>query len=205
MKKLLLFLLLAVTSVTTYAKKEVQETATQKTKEVLSTVGNKAGEIIDSGKVAIKNGAVAVQTGAHYLDTSSTVKEMYHDFRNGITALAEALKVAVEPVYKVLVMQQIVHSVMYLLIVCILCFVPLIWFKKVRLWADERNGQQEGVWLLWVISSVLPMIAGVILFFATATTILTGFINPEYGAMQDIVKMAQQVRNNPTQCQSCQQ
>ena len=198
-------LLLAVTCVTSIYAKDKKDTTTvlSQTKQVLSDVGSKAGELYDSTKAGLKNGAVAVGNGIHYVDTNSTFKEFYHDTRNGVIALAEALKVGVEFVFAKLVLQQIVKSCVNLSVVIILVFVPLIWFKRMRLWAASKQNGENGVWIAWILATILPMLAGIIFFFCTATTTLTGFINPAYGAMRDVVDMAQQIRNNPTQCQSC--
>ena len=101
------------------------------------------------------------------------------------------------------VIQQMVKSTVYFVIVLILVLVPLTYFKKLRVWAKETSDGDNGAWATWVLATIAPMVAGIILFFCTATTIITGYVNPEFGAMKDIVNMAQQVRNNPTQCQSC--
>jgi len=203
MKKLLLLLLMVVTSVFGYAQKRQPATAGQQLKSVADTVGKMATRAFDSTKSAVSNGVTAIGNGINSIDTSRVSKEMYHDFRNGVIAMAEALKTGVEHVYKILVIQQYVHSIVYILIVLILVIVPLTYFKRMRLWASTSTTNENGAWIAWVLCSILPLVAGFILFVSTATTIVTGFVNPEYGAMKDIVNMAQQIRNNPTQCTSC--
>ncbi len=192
MKKIILMLLMIATTSATWAQKE---------QSTLSDVTKKAGELYDSSKSIIKNGAAAIGNGLHEIDTSSLSKSMYHDFKNGITAMAETLKVGAEHVYKVLCMQQVVNSITWLVIVLALIGIPACYFKKMRTWAKEND--DEFCWAAWVISTIIPIIIGSIMFICTANTIIGGFINPEYGAMKDIVDMASKVKNGTTQCQSC--
>jgi acyl-coenzyme A synthetase/AMP-(fatty) acid ligase len=71
--------------------------------QTLDSVKSIATSIKDSAVQSVKE-----------VDTSSTFKSMYSDFKQGIVALASSLKVGAEHVYGVLVRQQVVYAIVYL-------------------------------------------------------------------------------------------
>jgi len=95
-----------------------------------------------------------------------------------IVSLAENLKQPVEHVYKILVKQQVVSAWIWLIInITVLILIIVLW----RLWAnDEDRGE-------WVQAPVILTVIGAVVIFASLHIIITGFLNPEYGALQDII------------------
>lgn len=156
-----MFMLLLVTTSVVKAEKPVTEVV---------------NSVVDSASVAVKENA-------------STFMVLYEDLKTGVTALASALKVPAEHVYAILVKQQVVNSLTYL-VVFILASISLFISCRYGLpWASEHGDDSDGA------SYVLPvlgiLIFGVIVMFVlfNMDTIMTGILNPEYGAIQDIVKM----------------
>ena len=122
------------------------------------------------------------------IDTSSTFKQIYSDVKSGITGLASALKVGAEHVYIVLVKQQVANAITYLIIVLFFLITPLFYFKRCYKWADENSNSSDGFsWVGFVLITIFPLIIGVVLFCVNVDDIIMGFINPEYGAIQEII------------------
>lgn len=140
---------------------------------------------VDSTITDIKQSTVeTVKT----IDTSSTFKQIYSDVKSGITGLAAALKIGAEHVYMVLVRQQIANAITYLLITLLFITIPLFYFKKLYEWASKNSKESEGFsYFGFCIVTIVPLIIGVILFCVNMNEIIMGFVNPEYGAIQEII------------------
>lgn len=157
--------------------------------------------IVDSTKqfvMEMKDSAVA---SVKEIDTSSTFKTMYSDFKQGIVALASSLKVGAEHVYGVLVRQQIVYGIVYLIILLIGVYLTSNWLKnyknKDELWAETgRYGGSSEPTGLGVFRTIQIVVAAVMLIIGIANidNIMTGFINPEYGAIQDVIEMVKDMQ-----------
>ena len=156
--------------------------------------------IVDSTKqfvMEMKDSAVA---SVKEIDTSSTFKTMYSDFKQGIVALASSLKVGAEHVYGVLVRQQIVYGIVYLIILLIGVYLTSNWLKnyknKDELWTGpDRFGSSEPTGL-GVFRSIQIVVAATMLMIGIVNinNIMTGFINPEYGAIQDVIEMVKDMQ-----------
>lgn len=153
--------------------------------------------IIDSTKqfvTEIKDSAVAKVS---QVDTSSTFKLMYSDFKQGIVALASSLKVGAEHVYGVLVKQQIVYGVVYLFIFLLGIYLTINWLKNYKNKDEEwttpppNSYSSSDVTGLGVFRTIQIIVATVLLGIGifNIDNIMTGFINPEYGAIQDVIEM----------------
>jgi hypothetical protein len=123
------------------------------------------------------------------VDTSSTFKMIYNDVKDGITALGSALKVGAEHVYTVLVRQAIVEAITFLIIGIIgliLCTKFVNHYKSDEKWHENDNPTGLGV------LRVFQVILGSILFLISILTIdviITGFVNPEYAAIKEILNI----------------
>lgn len=129
------------------------------------------------------------------IDTSSTFKQMYSDFKQGIVALASSLKVGAEHVYEVLVRQQIVYGVVFLIVLLIGIYLTTNWLKnyknKDEEWSDGTDPTGIGFFrTIQIIVAVIMMGIGIF----HIDTIMTGFINPEYGAIQDVIEMVKDIQ-----------
>lgn len=177
MKKLFLFLVILFTTIsTTFA----QSGAAAGAMTVINSAKQSISEAVDSTKKAVKDGAT-------FIDTSSNFKTIYTDIKTNIGALASALKVGAEHVYYVLVKQQVVNSIVWLIVAIIVIFgfrgmlKYTTWCRENKI--DEDNvGHTFGLLFGWVFTVIA---VGIVIFHIDV--IVTGFVNPEYGAIMDIV------------------
>lgn len=137
--------------------------------QTLDSLKNEVTEIIDEQEV------------------KPLMHKMYDDIKEALVGLSGALKVGTEHVYKVLVKQQMVNSVMYIILGLISIFLLNNFIKAYKSdeeWADFDNPTGIGV------IRVLQAILGLVLCFMSLINIdliMTGLINPEYGAMKEII------------------
>jgi hypothetical protein len=128
------------------------------------------------------------------LDTSSSLKMVTTKTMEAVKYLAEGLKVSVTEVWDILVKQQKVKSWTYLLIFVSSLFVDYLFFKWIKYIMKVNDADIH-----------IPIIFGtigfiIVIIFASYTNIqnlypmLTGFLNPEYGAMQDIINVAKTLK-----------
>jgi hypothetical protein len=116
-------------------------------------------------------------------------------------ALASSLKVGAEHVYEVLVRQQIVYAIVFLSLTIIGFILILNWIKKYKddkeKWWDSCSHNGKGdVTGLGGLRSIQIFVALVMIGIGIGTinSIMTGFINPEYGAIQDVIEMVKDVK-----------
>jgi len=185
MKKLFLFIALVLCSSVGYA---TDSTATNSTD--LASMLDKATS--------------TVTTTLNTVDTSSLGKEIYDDFKAGIEGLASALKVGATHVYEVLVKQQFVYSIIYL-ITYLLFLITIIALYRITKstyrahrilcgYKDSEAGSPDIADSAKGILSVILTVVAIIMFIMlivvienTIESVVTGFVNPEYGAMKDII------------------
>lgn len=149
----------------------------------------------------------SVKDATTKVDTSSLSKQIYSDFKSGITSAAAALKVGVEHVYRILVKQQVVKSIVYIAICLIIGCFSIVFYKRMRYnndeylkfrdndktknWNSDRTDNSFGIAsIIYSILFVGSVLATVTTLYVNIEVITTGFINPEYGAMRDIVSFA---------------
>lgn len=130
------------------------------------------------------------------LDTSSNLKTVTTKTIEAVKYLAQGLKVSVTEVWDILVKQQRVKSWTYLLIFISSLFLDYLFFKWIRYIIKNKTDN---------INFIFPGIIGTIAFFIILCMVsyinmqnlypmLTGFLNPEYGAIQDIVNVAKTLK-----------
>jgi len=173
MKKLLTIIMLLFTF-TVYSQ---EQSTVAKT---ISTISDK----VDTLKKSIVETAKAV-------DTSSVSKQLYSDLKSGIVGIAGALKVGAEHVYVILIKQQVVDAVLY--IICgIIALIFLIQFakrskdKEEQWYIDEDGGSPTWIGIMRIFQVVIGFIL-LLVFFFHLDNITTGFINPEFGALEQIM------------------
>lgn len=126
-----------------------------------------------------------------------TFSKVYKDVTESLSGLAEGLKVGATYVFEVLVKQQFVRSIVYcclngvLIILLLYFFISFVrnnkhlsdpkneWFKH----SFEDHFQIVGN---FVISCILFALLFIIIL-VTFSDIITGFVNPDYGAIQEII------------------
>jgi len=153
----------------------------------VTTLLDKTSEIVDSTKKTVKESITSV-------DTSSNFKMLYQDVKEGLSGLATGLKVGVEHVYIVLVKQQIVNSITWVIIYLLFIFICYLFVKNWNYLAKETDD------VVNIIGSVVLTIILISLTFTLNETVM-GFVNPEYGAIKDIINF---VSNTSKTCSTCQ-
>ena len=119
--------------------------------------------------------------------TALTLNKVYEDVKEGIQGLAVALKAPAEHVYEIVIKQQVVKSVSYLttwLILLLPLFTINWWLKKIR---NSTYANEDGWIAGLVFLGLIPVCISIIGLAVTSSEIITGFVNPEYGAIKDIM------------------
>jgi hypothetical protein len=122
--------------------------------------------------------------------TQVTFSQVYNDVKQALDGMADALKVGAEHVYTVIVRQQLVDSITYLLSYVVIigfCFGLFKIGEAMRL--KEVKKQSYNIDDNYLFVYVLSGLCGVLfllMFAATIDNVITGFFNPEYGAIMEI-------------------
>lgn len=168
------------------------------TNNLVTDVKNTTIGIVDSTKSAVTG---AVKT----VDTSSNFKMIYSDLKDGVVALGQSLKVGAEHVYKVLVKQQIVKAVVFIFVFLVSLITGILCYKQ---WGkietvEERYQTSVKEVRPFVFTIVFGLISFItfLVFIFNVDTMIMGFVNPEYGAIQDVIHFVQRAGNNT--CQTC--
>ena len=125
--------------------------------------------------------------------TKLTIREVYEDVKAGITGLAAALKTPAEHVYTVLCKQQVVKAFVgiFMFLILILCLIFCLRYGSFVVdwdyWIVKENKPSFSA-MISIIFGILSIIF-IIIFFVGGhhLDIIQGFVNPEYGAIKDIV------------------
>lgn len=178
-----LFILISFVSLTFFQPLKAADT--------VDKVFDKTGAIIDSTTNAVEDGIA-------YVDTSSTYKILYSDIKSGITALASSLKVGAEHVYGILVKQQLVNAITFLILL-IFGIILLLNFTKALKNPNEQWETREFLTSLGIARVLQAILCCILLLIALLNidVIVMGFINPEYGAIKEILTI---VSGKPCNC-----
>lgn len=127
---------------------------------------------------------------SRYVTNSNTEKlvDKYIDkVESSITAIAQSLKQPAEHVYKILIKQQSVKSWVRLFTLPILAIFVLSFFYSLKYskWDEGPDNDAAGLCIISGILSIITFIA----LICFLETIITGLINPEYGAIQEILSV----------------
>jgi len=115
-----------------------------------------------------------------------TKEQIYQDAKKALSQIGKALAVGGEHVYKVLVKQQVVRSITWTIvstgffILVLITWAPWWWFNK-----DKFNEYMNEMFGLPMIASIVF----IIVFCFSVNTIVSGFVNPEYGAIKEILNV----------------
>lgn len=138
--------------------------------------------------------------------TKITMGTIYNDAKEAMKGLGAALKVGSEHVYQVLVKQQAVKSIGESILILFLLILAIVGFKitkstyKAHLilsgWKEgdgaysiDINDSSKGVASVFLgIFTGIIIIAFIITFLSCYNSIVTGFVNPEYGALKEIME-----------------
>lgn len=115
-------------------------------------------------------------------DTLAT--RIYTDVKSALAQMGQALSVGAEHVYEVLVRQQVINSITNLIIYS-LVIIPICGIKYFYKRASEDKIQH----IMACIISCAVTFGLTLYFFKTVNDTITGFFNPEYGAIKQIAEM----------------
>lgn len=129
-------------------------------------------------------------------DSTQVTKEtIYKDIKGALHDMGEALKVGAEHVYEVLVRQQIVNSIATVLVYAVLIALAIILVRHTMAGINRYNKTKQS-YDDWPGELIASFIFSIILccglcgiFLATIQSVITGFVNPEYGAIKDILNV----------------
>lgn len=182
MKKFLSLILISSITVFSYAG--------DTTSIVQKSVNQVTQSVTDAKKTLVDVAAIP--------DSASlSFSKIYTDVKTGISALASSLKVGAEHVYEILVMQQIVNSIIFLIL---LLLAPIFLTLSYKFWGKTKwestssysGPDLTGGRLTDVIYFIIFGVSGFILLGVGLThldVIVMGLINPEYGAIKDIISI----------------
>jgi len=182
------------------------------TTNVYTNLKKGATEIVNGVTTDAKNVMTHLDSSFAELADSSQLSlgVVYRDLKVGIESMGKALKVGATHVYEVLVRQQIAKSILWV-VVMIFTIVVLILAWKLSNGADwkewnDRSTKKNNInnaelpngrfiisVIFWIIGIISLIVVGLHL-----DTMVYGFVNPEYGAMSDIVDFINQIKNGAT-------
>ena len=123
----------------------------------------------------------------------ATFHQVYQDVKEGLTGLAEGLKVGVQEVWRILVLKQFAIAVLNSLIFIgsiILTIVFLVGMKKLYILCNSE-GDHPGFIMPCILGSMGCLTLFIFSLFGLEQAVL-GFIVPEYGAIQEIMSFVKQ-------------
>ena len=121
-------------------------------------------------------------------DTEKLVDKYSAKIEATIVSLAQTLKTPAEHVYKILVKQQVVYAIEATVVQILLLIVLIIlWY----LYYQEAKKNQFDSYKIsgWLTTCCVFSCIFVILSVICVSYMVSGFVNPEYGAIKDIAKL----------------
>jgi len=157
---------------------------------VISSMTNAAAAAMAETDSAVTNVLAEADTIVSTVDTSSLYRTIYNDAKAGLKGLASALSVGVEHVYIVLVKQQVVKAIQWIILGLIPMILFIVFGKPIWRWAAKNAQESDGFSIflagIFFVTTFISMIVGIF----HIDVIITGFVNPEYGAMEQIMEWA---------------
>lgn len=117
-------------------------------------------------------------------DVERVVDKYVDKTTEALKGLAEALQVPADHVYNVLISQQKLISISYILLF-FLGLIGLFTTTKIVRYMIKKDYEDAGYVIVGIVGGVIFLIITIIGIGHTEI-ILTGFINPEYGAIKEI-------------------
>lgn len=123
-----------------------------------------------------------------YNDAGKVAQNITPKVEKALEKLSKDLKVTADKAWDILVRQQLVNSIGILVILLVTIG---SWF---HFWYRYKQAIQNDNYILAAVLTVIIAIAGTITSTIFFNDMLTGFINPEFGAIKDIATIAQQLK-----------
>ena len=190
MKKFLFLALLA----TSFSFASTTETVKETVKENADKIITESAKGLNTTYTDSKSGVTAVyDDGKGAISTVyNDMKSLAPDIKSALVSIAEGLKTTSEKVWDILVKQQLVFSLSYLVLFISSLF---LWFQFKKQYnllqtdLDEDNNIKDKNILFTVLLALLAITDSVVSGLHMVDMI-TGFVNPEYGALKNIIEVA---------------
>ena len=161
---------------------------------LLIGITSQADDITTKAKEMAQTAVNTADSAITAVDTSSTFRTFYSDLKSGVGALSSSLKVGATEVFKIVVKQQLVQSITYLITVIILVVAGFLVLSAGWKAVDGENYNRpysldDSDHFGYIMISGVLMAIGIGIFVIQGVSIVTGFVNPEYGAIMSIMDM----------------
>lgn len=124
--------------------------------------------------------------------TKLTLNKVYTDVKAGINGLAQSLKVSATHVYGIMVKQQIVKAVSNLVVIIVFAIIAILLLNMGSRYRTRHEKSQaeadENLMIVGYIGFVMSAFIFIGFFLFRYDDIIGGFINPEYGAIKEIIR-----------------
>lgn len=194
MKKILLLALLSVSM--TFAQTEIKTEVKEASKELTTGIKD-VNTTLKDGVKTVQNTKVTM--GTFYNDTKDGVKTVYTDLSSlggdakmAMKDIVQMLKEVSIKTWDLLVKQQLVWSILYsiITIISIISFYRL--FKSIEKIRTDLTETGDTKRINWIYSLFIFVLFSISSYTASVNLekMLTGYINPEFGALRTLVELA---------------
>lgn len=196
MKKYLLVLMLAFLNLSVFSQAVEKEV----------TTGKKFVESLTGSVSTVYEDATSVVNAA-YNDIKEAVQYVTPIVEEGVKSLAKGLGTTATELFRILVKQQIVYAIVYTLVLFLILFliwilyklynnisnISILFIKKNNLGdkdiATYNKKMQDKLSISYLLFGIILIcvICLSIFFINNLTDLVMGYLNPEYGAIQEIL------------------
>lgn len=185
MKKIYFLIALLGIALMSFAKpvQEAKETLNS-AKEAVSSIHQDVKDI-----VSVTHDDLKSITSTLYGDGKDAITSLYPDIRSAVVAIGQAIGVAAEHVYTVLVKKFVVDGIVQLLPFLLGLFLIIIaWFKM----SNYFKAHEKIEW--HILYPTILLIAGIIALSCVDYNVMVmGLVNPEYGALNYILEYSKEM------------
>lgn len=129
-----------------------------------------------------------------------TKEKIYDDVKHAITAIADGLSVGAEHVYGILVKQQVVYAISELTVIIFFSGLSVYLlsrsctiYRRKAAYNKNYDFGDEGEEVAMLVPGLLIASIVLISIVIEASDIITGLVNPEYDAIQEILGMIKKI------------
>lgn len=184
MKRFTMIIALLGIALMSFAKpaQEAKETLNS-AKEAVSSIHQDVKDI-----VSVTHDDIKSITTTLYGDGKDAITSLYPDIKSAVIAIGQAIGIAAEHVYTVLVKKFVVDGVVQLLPFLFGLFLLGVgWYKTHHYFKKEYVEQEGKIKWNFLYPTVLVMIGIIILCNVNYNVMVMGLINPEFGAINYIL------------------
>lgn len=143
--------------------------------------------------------------GTAYDDTKGAIQYITPKIENAVEEIAKGLKIGATELFKILVLQQVVYSLCYLLVLVLMIYLFKLFRQEKASLTRESNlqstlpsqdiafAEKSPLFKHYLFLSIY--LAGIVItgaiFFTNIVAFVMGFVNPKYGALMEILQYAE--------------